>query len=356
MRFALFEVVATMDHDCLNIHLTYPRNSNHQHRIRSWMQSYQEALVLLTSQLDGPRKGMAIADIPNGSKSPNGFASSNGSKSPNGFTPTNGSKSPNGFTPTNGSKPPNGFAPPNGSKSPNGFAPTNGFKSTNGFTSPNGSKPTNGSKSHENGLAVSRAKALLTERELEMIWSWNAKVPEPVDKTLHSQVEQQAAVQPEAPAISAWDGELSYGELDKLATRLAIRLTSLGVGPEVIVPLCFEKSKWVAVAVLAVLKAGGAFTLLDPSQPIARLRNVVKQTEARIMLCSFNERGNGPARTQLRLRLRSTPTGSPVSRVRRSPSRQPRPAQQTVPMWFSHRAAQALPKALLSLMEPSRLL
>ncbi len=61
-------------------------------------------------------------------------------------------------------------------------------------------------------------------------------------------------------------------------------------------PLCFEKSKWTAVAALAVLKAGGAFALLDPSQPVARLRSIIGQTGAKVMMCSSTEapRWSGP--------------------------------------------------------------
>ncbi|KAK1913072.1 hypothetical protein P3342_005008 [Pyrenophora teres f. teres] len=53
---------------------------------------------------------------------------------------------------------------------------------------------------------------------------------------------------PNAPAIFAWDGELTYGELDALSTKLAGHLTQLGVKPEDVVPLCFEKSMWTLVA------------------------------------------------------------------------------------------------------------
>ncbi len=126
----------------------------------------------------------------------------------------------------------------------------------------------------------------LSKSDYDKIWSWNAKVPEPVDKTLHSLFEQQAALRPEAPAVSAWDGELSFGELNSLATRLAARLVSLGVGPEVIVPTCFEKSRWNTVAMLAVLKAGGAFAPLDPAQAADRRDRVLQQTGARVIVAS----------------------------------------------------------------------
>ncbi|KAH8195839.1 hypothetical protein TruAng_009992 [Truncatella angustata] len=112
----------------------------------------------------------------------------------------------------------------------------------------------------------------LSASDYDQIWSWNANVPDPVDRTVHSFIEQQVADRPNAVAVHAWDGDFTYRELDSFANSLATRLISLGVSTDTIVPLCFEKSRWTAVSVLAVLKAGGAFTLLDPSQPLSRLR------------------------------------------------------------------------------------
>ncbi len=129
----------------------------------------------------------------------------------------------------------------------------------------------------------------LSSSDYKQLWSWNARVPDTSGKNVHSLVEGQVASRPNAIAVSAWDGDFSYGELNSLASRLATHLTSLGVGPEVIVPLCFEKSRWTTVAMLAVLKAGGAFTLLEPSQPTARIRSIIEQTQAKVMLCSSDE-------------------------------------------------------------------
>lgn len=89
--------------------------------------------------------------------------------------------------------------------------------------------------------------------------------------------------------IWAWDGDLTYAELDRLAGRLAAQLVELGVGPEVMVPLCFEKSRWTVAAMLAVLKAGGAFVLLDTSQPTARHKAIVQQIGSSLLLCSADD-------------------------------------------------------------------
>lgn len=115
---------------------------------------------------------------------------------------------------------------------------------------------------------------------------WNGEVPRAVETPVHYLIQVQAAQHPEAQAICSWDGNLTYSELDKLSSRLACYLTTQGVAPETIVPLCFEKSKWTIVGLLAVLKAGGAFLLLDPSQPISRLQSIVQQTGATLALSS----------------------------------------------------------------------
>ncbi|KAI1676716.1 Nonribosomal peptide synthetase [Pyrenophora tritici-repentis] len=87
-------------------------------------------------------------------------------------------------------------------------------------------------------------------------------------------------------AISAWDGELTYNALAEMSQRLASHLVELGVGPEVLVPLCFEKSMWTIVAMLAVLKAGGAFVPIDPAQPKRRIEHIFERIETSVVLTS----------------------------------------------------------------------
>ena len=92
--------------------------------------------------------------------------------------------------------------------------------------------------------------------------------------------------QPDAVAIHAWDGNFTYSELDEIVTRLAHHLRHLGVGLEVLVPICFGKLAWAIVAMLAVLQAGGAFVPLDPSHPLGRLQNIISRVGARLLLIS----------------------------------------------------------------------
>jgi amino acid adenylation domain-containing protein len=121
----------------------------------------------------------------------------------------------------------------------------------------------------------------------QRILQWNREVPRAVDKLVHCLIQARAAQHPESQAVCSRDGNLTYAELDALSSHLASYLAiSRGVGPEVIVPLCFEKSVWTIVGLLAVLKAGGAFLLLDVLQPVARLESIVRQTGATFALSS----------------------------------------------------------------------
>lgn len=125
-----------------------------------------------------------------------------------------------------------------------------------------------------------------SETTKDQLWAWNKNVPASIDRCLHDMVEEQALRRPDAPAVCAWDGDFSFAELDNAAACLAVHLISLGVGEEVLVPLCFEKSKWTVVAMLAVLKAGGAFVPTDPSQAADRRDRVFAQANARVIMAS----------------------------------------------------------------------
>ncbi|KAL7773160.1 hypothetical protein CFE70_003124 [Pyrenophora teres f. teres 0-1] len=86
------------------------------------------------------------------------------------------------------------------------------------------------------------------KEDRQQLWAWNQDVPPAIEQCVHDLFAKQARARPNAPAIFAWDGELTYGELDALSTKLAGHLTQLGVKPEDVVPLCFEKSMWTLVA------------------------------------------------------------------------------------------------------------
>ena len=132
---------------------------------------------------------------------------------------------------------------------------------------------------------------VLSDEDHNQIQKWNAEPPEFVEECIHTTFERQTIEQPRSNAVHAWDGELTYSELDQLSSKLACHIQSLGVGPETTIPLCFEKSMYVVVAMVAVLKAGGAIALLDSSHPISRLEQIISQVGAKFMLTSAQHSG-----------------------------------------------------------------
>jgi amino acid adenylation domain-containing protein len=131
-----------------------------------------------------------------------------------------------------------------------------------------------------------RALPLLTAGERQqLLVEWNdTRVEDAEDLCLHELFEQQAARRPGAPALALRDAELSYAELDRLSTRLAVLLTAQGVGPEVRVGLSLDRSFEVIVALLAILKAGGAYVFLDPNQPRERLLFLLRDSEIPLLI------------------------------------------------------------------------
>lgn len=126
----------------------------------------------------------------------------------------------------------------------------------------------------------------LPPQELDQIIEWNSGVPPVVERCIHDIVQERVQADPEAQAVCAWDGELTYWELNDLSSCLASHLVNLGVGPEKVVPLCFEKSKWTVVAMLSVLKAGGTFVLLDPGLPEGRIQSITQKVGAETAITS----------------------------------------------------------------------
>jgi amino acid adenylation domain-containing protein len=117
---------------------------------------------------------------------------------------------------------------------------------------------------------------LLTPAERhELLVAWNDTGRDFVQgrrvSLVHEQVAEQARRRPDAPAVVAGLRRLSYGELEARSNRLAHHLRALGVGPESRVAVLMERTPERVVAILAVLKAGGASVSLDPSHPRERL-------------------------------------------------------------------------------------
>ncbi|GLB22897.1 nonribosomal peptide synthase [Aspergillus tubingensis] len=125
-----------------------------------------------------------------------------------------------------------------------------------------------------------------TASDISDIWSWNHKLPPAYDFGMHEVISEQARKTPDKVAIDSWDGSLTYGVIERYSTYVAMKIQEMGAQPEDFIPVCFEKSRWTIVAVLAVMKAGCTFAMMDPTLPLARLQNMAKQVNARTMICS----------------------------------------------------------------------
>jgi len=135
---------------------------------------------------------------------------------------------------------------------------------------------------------VSDLPVLAPAQQAALLWEWNdTAVPPPMTPQaplVHELTIEWARRQPDALAVAAPGGRLTYGELAARAERLACRLRRLGVGPEVRVALCAGPSVHRVVGSLAVLLAGGAYVLLDPEAPAERLAFLVADSGAAVVL------------------------------------------------------------------------
>lgn len=127
---------------------------------------------------------------------------------------------------------------------------------------------------------------LFSSHDHALVTSWNSSPSEVRDICVHETFRDQASKQAQAPAISSWDGDFTYEQLDVVSDRLARLLIKGGVQPDAIVPLCFEKSCWMIVSMLAVMKAGAAFVPLDHSHPSDRLQSLLLETNSDLVLAS----------------------------------------------------------------------
>ncbi|WP_437305951.1 amino acid adenylation domain-containing protein [Sorangium sp. So ce388] len=122
------------------------------------------------------------------------------------------------------------------------------------------------------------------EERRRLLVDWNATAEAFPPACVHELFEAQAAARPGALAVVCEGTALTYGELDRRTNQLARRLRALGVGPDDRVALCIERSAELIVALLGVLKAGAAYVPVDPKFPRERLRAVVEDSGARVLI------------------------------------------------------------------------
>jgi amino acid adenylation domain-containing protein len=127
--------------------------------------------------------------------------------------------------------------------------------------------------------------ALLTPDERRTLEGWSRSgAPEAPAGCLHRFFEAQADRVPDAVAVEMGSEALTYAELDRRANRLARTLRARGVGSDAPVGICMRRSPEMVVAMLAVLKAGGAYLPLDPEYPAERLEYMLRDSGARVLV------------------------------------------------------------------------
>ena len=137
---------------------------------------------------------------------------------------------------------------------------------------------------------------LLTEDERRLLVDWNATSSSFGEgRSVHRMFEAVAERRPDSVAVTLGDEALTYGDLNAHANRLARRLRALGVRTGTPVALAVERSIDMVIAIVGILKAGGAYVPLDPTYPDERLRYMLADTAAPVVLTQRALRARIPA-------------------------------------------------------------
>ncbi|MEH2092716.1 MAG: amino acid adenylation domain-containing protein, partial [Nostoc sp.] len=132
---------------------------------------------------------------------------------------------------------------------------------------------------------ISQLPMLTASEQQQLLVEWNdTSVDYPQDKCIHQLFEEQVERTPDAVAVVFENQQLTYHELNCRANQLAHYLQSLGVGADVLVGICVERSLEMIVGLLGILKAGGAYVPLDPEYPQERLSFILEDAQVSVLL------------------------------------------------------------------------
>ncbi|WP_156483806.1 AMP-binding protein, partial [Azotobacter vinelandii] len=138
---------------------------------------------------------------------------------------------------------------------------------------------------HQPERRIGELPLLDPEEYRRIVRDWNrTEARYPSERGVHQLIEEQVARTSEAVALVFGEQEMSYGELNRRANRLAHRLIELGVGPDVLVGIAVERGFEMVVGLLAILKAGGAYVPLDPEYPRERLAYMIGDSGIGLLL------------------------------------------------------------------------
>jgi amino acid adenylation domain-containing protein len=133
-------------------------------------------------------------------------------------------------------------------------------------------------------VPIGRLSLLTADERQRLLVTFNDTASPMPRACLHELITEQARRTPDAVAVVFGDRTMTYGELDRRAGQLAGRLRRLAVAPESVVAVFLERSPEMVIALLGVLKAGGAYLPLDPSYPNDRLRYMLEDARARVVI------------------------------------------------------------------------
>jgi amino acid adenylation domain-containing protein/non-ribosomal peptide synthase protein (TIGR01720 family) len=134
-------------------------------------------------------------------------------------------------------------------------------------------------------MPVSQLPLLTTAEEQKLLLEWNDTQKDYLENLcIHELFENQVKLTPDAVAVVFADQKLSYRELNNRANQLGHYLQSLGVGPEVLVGICVQRSLDMVVGMLGILKAGGAYVPLDPDYPQERLAYMLTDSQVSVLV------------------------------------------------------------------------
>ncbi|HWX40369.1 MAG TPA: amino acid adenylation domain-containing protein [Blastocatellia bacterium] len=131
---------------------------------------------------------------------------------------------------------------------------------------------------------LAHLELLSREERHQSLVEWNATGARYPAASLHELIEHQAAICPDAKAVTYEDRQISYRELNDQAARLAWRLRRMSAGPESVVGVYMHRSLDLVIALLGVLKAGAAYLPLDPDYPMERLKFLLADSDARAVV------------------------------------------------------------------------
>ncbi|NEQ48309.1 MAG: amino acid adenylation domain-containing protein [Leptolyngbya sp. SIOISBB] len=140
---------------------------------------------------------------------------------------------------------------------------------------------------------------ILTDAERQSLPAAHPVPDAPIDQCLHHWFEQQAAQTPEAIAVIADDGQLTYAELNARANQLAHHLQALAVETESLVGLCTARSVHLLIGILGILKAGAAYVPIDPATPPSRIVAIVSDASLQIVVTQRSQHLQLPDSVQL---------------------------------------------------------